>query len=213
LGCGLDVLGYAIIGPLPFLPLETSLPLVVGALVLVGVGTSAKLVAAPVDALKEATGRRGLSDDMSTYGLVSAMYTASNSIAAFVGPSVGGFLLDNVGYRTGSYMIFGMDAILLVLVLLYMLLRRLGLVSRPQAPHYDSNVADEERPILHDRRGIKRYSQVDFDVQQHDVAHPVKYRQASKGLARKRSQSMSSHARILSDSLRAGHYGNLSYQK
>lgn len=79
-GCALDAVGFALLGPLPIVPYRTSLLLVIIALVFIGVGHSAKLVAAPVDALKDAIGKRGFPDDMSTYGLVSAMYFTSNSI-------------------------------------------------------------------------------------------------------------------------------------
>jgi MFS family permease len=50
----------------------------------------------------ECCSANGLPNTMSTYGVVSGMWTSILSLGMFVGPSVGGILLDNVGFRWGS---------------------------------------------------------------------------------------------------------------
>lgn len=50
---------------------------------------------------------------MSTYGVVSGMWTSMLSLGMFVGPVVGGVLLEHVGFRWGSVYVL---ASMLVLV-------------------------------------------------------------------------------------------------
>ncbi|CAG2172887.1 unnamed protein product [Oppiella nova] len=83
-------------------------------LVFIGLGIAAKLVTAFISALQDSIHRRGFPSDISTYGLVSAMYFSANSIGAFIGPTLGGVLLDSVGYRSGTFVILFIDAILLM---------------------------------------------------------------------------------------------------
>jgi MFS family permease len=58
---------------------------------------------------------------MSTYGMVSALFFSSCSVGAFIGPSAGGYLLDNFGYRWSSMYIVLLDAIMIILFVLYKL--------------------------------------------------------------------------------------------
>ncbi|GIY29287.1 MFS-type transporter SLC18B1 [Caerostris extrusa] len=92
---------------------------VIGSLVLIGFGLSAKLVSSFVGALKS-TISRGFPDNLATYGMVSALFSTSCSIGAFVGPSIGGLLLDTTGYRMGTVVIFALEAAFLIILLLYL---------------------------------------------------------------------------------------------
>ena len=67
------------------------------------------MVCSFMDALDDSIKRRGFKNDVSTYGLVSAMFFTSCSIGAFIGPSMGGFLLETLEYRRATYLIFGID--------------------------------------------------------------------------------------------------------
>lgn len=106
------MIGLLFLGPLPWLPLQPTLPLIVFSLVLIGFGMSAKLVCAFMDALNDSIKRRGFRNDVSTYGLVSAMFFTSCSIGAFVGPSVGGLLLDTLHYRASTVFVIGVDLLM-----------------------------------------------------------------------------------------------------
>merc|ERR1711911_348458 len=61
--------GFILIGPAPFIPLETTLPLATIGLVTVGVGIGAGLVSGFMSAFQEAT-LHGFPNNLSTYGLV-----------------------------------------------------------------------------------------------------------------------------------------------
>ncbi|GIY24981.1 MFS-type transporter SLC18B1 [Caerostris darwini] len=118
-GSTMVCVGLLFIGPVPFLPFEATLWTVIGSLVLIGFGLSAKLVSSFVGALKS-TISRGFPDNLATYGMVSALFSTSCSIGAFVGPSIGGLLLDTTGYRMGTVVIFALEAAFLIILLVYL---------------------------------------------------------------------------------------------
>lgn len=47
----------------------------------------------------------GFPNNIETYGLVSGLWTSTFALGAFIGPSVAGILLDNIGFRNGSMFI------------------------------------------------------------------------------------------------------------
>lgn len=47
----------------------------------------------------------GFLNNFETYGLISGLWTSAFALGAFIGPSVAGILLDNVGFRNGSMFI------------------------------------------------------------------------------------------------------------
>lgn len=74
------VIGTLFIGPLPFFSFEPQLWLIIVALIVIGFGISAKLVTGFVDAISHSIKRRGLPDDMTTYGMVSAMFFSRSAV-------------------------------------------------------------------------------------------------------------------------------------
>ncbi|KAG8036441.1 hypothetical protein G9C98_003763 [Cotesia typhae] len=52
--------------------------------------------------IKEA---HGFPNNFETYGLISALWTSSFALGAFIGPSLGGILLDNINFRNASMFI------------------------------------------------------------------------------------------------------------
>lgn len=54
----------------------------------------------------------GYPDDVSTYGLVSGLWTSMTALGFFVGPTIGGFLDHAVGFRWGTLFIFAEQIIL-----------------------------------------------------------------------------------------------------
>lgn len=46
-------------------------------------------------------------NDLSTYGIVSALWLSVNSLGVFIGPSVAGFLYDNFQFRNSTYYVIG----------------------------------------------------------------------------------------------------------
>ncbi|XP_060518958.1 MFS-type transporter SLC18B1-like [Cylas formicarius] len=100
-GTVLVAIGFCLIGPAPFIPVQTTLWLSIAGLVLHGLGMAAQLVASFSDALTTSIAH-GFPNNLETYGLVSGLWTSSFALGAFIGPSVSGILYDSVGFRNSS---------------------------------------------------------------------------------------------------------------
>ncbi|XP_022253530.1 MFS-type transporter SLC18B1-like [Limulus polyphemus] len=62
---------------------------------------------------------RGYPNDHTTYGLLSGVFQASSSLGAFVGPSVGGILLEHVGYRMSTAVLVAEELVLIGVLIIY----------------------------------------------------------------------------------------------
>ncbi|XP_076238345.1 MFS-type transporter SLC18B1 [Calliopsis andreniformis] len=103
-GCLLVVVGFCLVGPAPFIPSPTILWLTICGLVVHGLGMAAQLVASFTDALRTSIGY-GFPDNLETYGLISGLWTSTFALGAFIGPSVAGILLDQIGFRNATMFI------------------------------------------------------------------------------------------------------------
>lgn len=121
IGCIFCLIGYIIIGPLPTIDAEPSLPLIISALVLIGIGTGVKLVAALVGSFKYSIEELGMPDNKSTFGICSSIYHTSTSVGAFVGPTIGGFLLQRYAYRSSTYFLFGFELVLILGLVVFLI--------------------------------------------------------------------------------------------
>jgi MFS family permease len=87
-----------ILGPVQFLPIETTLTIVIIGLVFHGLGIALLLVSTFSDALRTAV-QSGFKDGTETYGLVSGLWASVFAFGAFMGPSLSGYLFDMAGFR------------------------------------------------------------------------------------------------------------------
>lgn len=101
---------FILIGPSPFLPIPTTLPLCIVALVLHGTGFGAELVATFTSAHRDAVAN-GFPDDIDTYGLVSGMWTSTFALGAFIGPSAAGALFDLIGFPWATVFVVALHLI------------------------------------------------------------------------------------------------------
>ncbi|XP_076326301.1 MFS-type transporter SLC18B1-like isoform X2 [Tachypleus tridentatus] len=118
-GCAIISVAFIFIGPVPFMPFDTKLWIVIVSLLLHGFGIGAVLVSAFVGALRD-TIKRGFPDDLTTHGLVSSLFASSASLGSFIGPSVGGYLLEKIGYRNGTSVLLIIEAILVCILVIYL---------------------------------------------------------------------------------------------
>lgn len=116
IGCALMGICYLLIGPAPFLPFDTSIAIVCVALMFFGFGTGGKIVSAFLGVLHHTVIDREFPTDVTTYGLVSSMVASSQSLGAFIGPSLGGYLLQTVGYKPGTMVLFGIEILLIIIL-------------------------------------------------------------------------------------------------
>ena len=118
LGSLIVVAAFLMIGPAPFLPLTESLPLNIGALVLHGVGFGAQLVATFTGAHKDAI-KSGMADNLSTYGVVSGMWTSTFALGAFIGPSSAGVLQDYIGFDYACMFVVALHAMVAMCLIFF----------------------------------------------------------------------------------------------
>jgi hypothetical protein len=77
------LLGSIFVGPLPFIDFQPQLWIIIVSLLVIGLGLSAKLVSSFVDCINHNIRVRNYADDMSTYGMVSAVFFSSCSVGEF----------------------------------------------------------------------------------------------------------------------------------
>ncbi|XP_022258510.1 MFS-type transporter SLC18B1-like [Limulus polyphemus] len=97
-----------LLGPAPFISMETYLWMVIVAQGLMGLGSAAKLVVGFNHSLQH-TISRGFPDDIPTIAVVAAAFNCVNSLGEFIGPSIGGALVENVGYKSGTMVLLGIE--------------------------------------------------------------------------------------------------------
>ncbi|XP_022256522.1 MFS-type transporter SLC18B1-like [Limulus polyphemus] len=132
-------LSISFMGPLPVFQSGTQLWLIVLAQVLLGLGNGCKCVAPFGSALKNAL-RRGYPDDLSTYGMVSALYTSSEALGAFIGPSIGGYILGSVGFRKGTTIMLVQELMFVGLLLIFIIFKKVRKDKVTRCP--------ENKPLL-----------------------------------------------------------------
>lgn len=120
IGTLLCLTGFVLIGPLPLVKMDPSLELVIAALLLIGLGTGVKLVAALVGSFRYSIDELGMPDNKSTFGICSSIYHTSTSIGAFFGPSLGGFLVEKFEYRESCYFLFIFELIVALGLLVFL---------------------------------------------------------------------------------------------
>ncbi|MCL4147365.1 UNVERIFIED_CONTAM: hypothetical protein GTU68_030223, partial [Idotea baltica] len=118
LGSLLTTLSFLLVGPAPFLPFETTLPLCIGALLCHGIGFGAELVGTFSGTQREAL-KRDFPDNLDTYGLVSGIWTSTFALGAFIGPTLAGYLFDLIGFRSATMVVVAMHLLVFFSILLY----------------------------------------------------------------------------------------------
>lgn len=141
-GCVQCLAGFIMLGPLPTIGAQPSLVLIIIALILIGLGTGIKLVAALVGSFNYSIGQLGMPDNKSTFGVCSSIYHTSTSIGAFLGPSLGGILLDQFGYRDSTYFLFTFELLLIICLIAFILANKFKLIGPRGAVLYDGLVEE-----------------------------------------------------------------------
>ena len=92
------IITLLIIGPLPFIPVEPSTTMTLIALGLYGFFDCFVFVSSFTRAELSAT-QNGFEENTRTYQLISGLWMTFNSMGNFLGPSVGGIVVDVLGFR------------------------------------------------------------------------------------------------------------------
>ncbi|XP_073984794.1 uncharacterized protein [Rhodnius prolixus] len=88
-----------------------TLSLCIIGLVIHGFGIAGLMVPTFIDSICSAIAA-GFPDDLSTYGVISGLWSSSFALGAFVGPSVSGYLFDVVGFQYGTFFVISTHLLL-----------------------------------------------------------------------------------------------------
>ncbi|XP_067138893.1 MFS-type transporter SLC18B1-like [Centruroides vittatus] len=110
---------FLLIGPAPFLNIPSQLWLVIFSLAITGIGVSCCYVSPFIGALQDTVHIRGYPEDITTYGLVSSMAGSAQSFGNFIGPSLGGYLLEKIGFSWGALVFAGAEILLVFFLFTY----------------------------------------------------------------------------------------------
>ena len=92
---------FILLGPSPYLPIPSTIPFKIAGLVLQGLGMGSSLFASYSCALKATLQLPDFPENVTTYSVVSSIWTAVYALGSFVGSSLAGLLYDNLGWRWG----------------------------------------------------------------------------------------------------------------
>ena len=92
------VISLTFIGPLPFVPIDVSVPLIWMSMVIEGFSAGFVYVASFTRSHSAAI-RNGFKEDTKTYHLISGMWVSFGFMGYFFGPSIGGIAVQLWGFR------------------------------------------------------------------------------------------------------------------
>ncbi|XP_054157759.1 uncharacterized protein LOC128956102, partial [Oppia nitens] len=108
IGCTSSLIAFLIVGPMPFFPIESQLWLTILGQVFLGLGMGGQFVGSFIQGLRE-TFKSGFPDNVSTYAVVSGIFSSSFAMGSAIGPGIGGYMLGQMGYRWATVPIAGLQ--------------------------------------------------------------------------------------------------------
>lgn len=99
-----SVIAYSLLGPLPFLKMELQLSTFLTGFVIFAISYTGLII--PVySELNKIARSAGYPNDLRTQGLISGLFGAIHSLGALIGPIIGGFLVDTIGFDYATFII------------------------------------------------------------------------------------------------------------
>ncbi|KAK1338035.1 hypothetical protein QTO34_001142 [Cnephaeus nilssonii] len=89
---------YMLLGPVPVLHIQSQLWLLVLMLVVIGISSGMSIIPTFPEIISCAH-ENGFEEGLSTLALVSGLFSAMWSVGAFMGPTLGGFLYERIGFE------------------------------------------------------------------------------------------------------------------
>ncbi|CAG2172969.1 unnamed protein product [Oppiella nova] len=115
IGCTSSLVAFSIVGPLPFFGGDSQLWLTILAQVFLGLGMGGQFVGSFVQGLRE-TLKSGYPDNVSTYAVVSGIYSSSFALGSAIGPALGGILVAQFQYRMATVPIAALQLLMVILL-------------------------------------------------------------------------------------------------
>lgn len=116
----LAFMSFVLLGPLPGLPMKSTLGIVIVALTLNGFGIGGQQVAGVVDAMREAVSA-GFPDEAGTHGCVAGLWASLSGAGRFTSRAGTGLLVDHIGFRKSSVIVVILHGCIIALTTLYLI--------------------------------------------------------------------------------------------
>jgi len=135
-----------------------SIPMLIFALSLNGIGIGGEQVAGVVDALHEAIAA-GYPDDPAMHGLIAGLWSSLSGAGRFVSRVASGILVDNIGFNATAVIVTVMQGLIAAAMLIYFLLFECSLKDTASVHWHDvttiddADVSDDQVRDHHHRRG------------------------------------------------------------
>uniref|UniRef100_A0A6M2CX54 Putative vesicular amine transporter n=1 Tax=Rhipicephalus microplus TaxID=6941 RepID=A0A6M2CX54_RHIMP len=101
-----NILGFLLIGPAPFLPFEPHMNFIYVSQALLGAGVASLHALSYSSAIKRAIAK-GYKEDIDTSSFVCGAIFASFVVGATLSPPISGYVVEALGFRVGSMILFG----------------------------------------------------------------------------------------------------------
>jgi len=112
------MMSFLLLGPAPFLPIPYTLPLVVIACILFGIGKGTQMVSTFSGVCQEAV-KAGFPNNMAMHGLISGLWNCCFSFGCFLGYIGGGALLQWMGFEWGSMCILALETLSFLILIIF----------------------------------------------------------------------------------------------
>ena len=203
LGAVLMVISFALMGPLPIIPIGKSKPLIIFTLVLQGIGLGAQVVSGFADAHRQAI-LNGFPDTIDTYGLISGLWTSVFALGAFIGPTLAGILFDAVGFPWAAMLIIGnqLFVMLLLSIIFFMAIYQLRKGYTP--------IKSSEDESLLNGTGSSGYESTADRTDDHEHITSEEARIAREEARRRRREQVPRRSRKYSEVVSVGASGSVS---
>ncbi|XP_002737900.1 MFS-type transporter SLC18B1-like [Saccoglossus kowalevskii] len=115
-----SIIGFIYIGPSPLLNIKSELWLVAFSLVMLGLSLAASVLPTFNEMLSSAR-LHGMEENISTYGIISGLFSSLFSLGNFLGPTVGSAMVSHIGFEWTSTCFSGMYAFVATTLILFCL--------------------------------------------------------------------------------------------
>lgn len=102
-----NILGFLLIGPAPFLPFKPNMSFIYVSQALLGAGVASLHALSYSSAIKRALAK-GYKEDIDTSSFVCGAIFASFVVGATLSPPISGYVVEALGFRNGSMILFGL---------------------------------------------------------------------------------------------------------
>ncbi|KAI6209454.1 MFS-type transporter SLC18B1 [Aphelenchoides besseyi] len=139
-GSAATVIAMLFVGPSPLLGVGKSLVVIGLSLSLFGVASSALYIPTFQNCLN-AVKEKGYEDNFHTYGCVSGIFQAAFAFGAFVGPTIGGFSVEWIGFPWTTTIIALTNMLFVLILIIFFGVKKCA----PSTPSSSSNSSPDKR--------------------------------------------------------------------